>query len=103
MDSVLSSVDMEAIQSLQKPTARSFVILYALHIFTTAIIPITLFVLGWISAIQSIILVIAIAGAWTWIGAYSMKSENVKQLRNLYIIVGSILVALAAILYGISV
>ena len=76
-----------------------FVVLYYSHILTTLPIPIALLVLGVVSPIRALSLVLLLAGFWTIVGAFTMVSEDTKQLKKMYAVVGVALVAGSMILW----
>jgi hypothetical protein len=76
-----------------------FALLFALHILTTAFIPIALFILGFVNSVQTLELIILLAGLWSLLGAALMIAADARWLRAVYAIAGFLLVGLAALLF----
>lgn len=79
-----------------------FVILYYSHILTTVPIPLAMLLLGWVTPVESLGLVLLIAGFWTLVGAFFMFSKDVRLLKKLYTFVGVALVLVSALLLLVS-
>jgi hypothetical protein len=90
------------IKSLPVLRRTTFIVVYSLHILTTTLLPVGLFVLGLINRFQTISLILLLAGVWALIGTIFMTSEDARQLRRFYSVFGIILMVLAAFLYVVS-
>jgi hypothetical protein len=77
----------------------TFVLLYFTHILTTVLIPIALLELGLVSPIETLSLILLIAGVWTLIGTLFLESKDTSGLRRAYLIAGLLLLGISAFLY----
>jgi hypothetical protein len=79
--------------------AGTFAWIYLLHILTTILIPIGLFEFNLIGRVETLVLIVLLTGIWAFIGAAFMGSQEIRQLKRLYLLAGIILIAFAGLLY----
>lgn len=74
------------------PRMARFVVLYYSHVLTTIPVPLVLLVVHVIDPVQALGVALFLAGFWTLVGGAFMVSPETRQLRRLYLVVGSGLV-----------
>ncbi len=83
-------------------TPVRFVVLYSLHILTTILVPVVLLVLGLINHLQTVSLILLLAGVWALVGTIFMMSKDTRPLRRAYAIFAIIILVIAVFVYVVS-